>query len=288
MGNIFRSTIGFEGDKQLSIAKPAKSETMVIGGMEAIAYCLAYNVGSRSNLILPIIIPCLGTTGKNTKEVVSFKQFGRADKPIANIFYTPNQELLNDISFRQHNIAKSYDDLTHVGKINELPNLKQDILTLWEEAIPLLLNEKYNYGYYTYWLKYLRDKPRKADIRDCKYSLARPVLSFVLKFHQDHFSLAAELSVDGNFVKFDYKPHLFVFDEITGLCYLMASVQDDNLLMWVLAHNKRLTVLKEHFTEFHNTFLAQVSSHYPVMFNDPKSKKAIPYSFEMICDEILK
>ncbi len=29
----------------------------------------------------------------------------------------------------------------------------------------LTLNEKYNYRYYTYWLKYLKDKPRKADMR---------------------------------------------------------------------------------------------------------------------------
>ena len=286
-GNIFKSTIGFEGDKQLSIKEPAKAEAVVIGGQETIAYCLAYNVGSRSNLILPIIIPCLGLTSKNNKEVVSFKQFGRADKPISNMSLTANQALLNDISIKQYEIAQAYDDLAHEGKMNEFPKLKQDILTLWEQAMPLLLNEKYNCGYYTYWLKYLRDKPRKADIRDCKYSLERPVLSFVLKFHQDHFSFAAIVSVNGSPLKFNYKPHLFVFDDITELCYLMPSVQDDNLLMWVLSNNKRLTILKEHFAEFHDTFLAKISSFYLVLYTDPKSKKTVPYSFEMISKEII-
>ena len=162
------------------------------------------------------------------------------------------------------------------------------MLVLWEQAIPLLINEKYNYGYYTYWLKYLRDKPRKADIRDCRYSLERPVLSFALKYHQDHFSLTAVLSIDGNPLKFDYKPHLFVFDDTTELCYLMASVQDDNLLMWLLANNNRLTILKEHFNEFHHTFLAMVSAYYTVLFTDPNTKKAVPYNFEVVSNEIVK
>jgi hypothetical protein len=238
-------------------------------------------------LILPIIIPCLGTTSKNNKEVVSFKQFVRADKPIGNISYTPNQELLNTIGIKQHTIAKDYDDLSHEEKKHQLVELKADMLDLWEQAIPLLLKEKYNYGYYTYWLKYLRAKPRKADIRDCRYSLERPVLSFALKYHQDHFSLTAVLSVHGNPLKFDDKPHLFVFDEITELCYLMASVQDDNLLMWLLSNNNLLTILKEHFNEVHNTFFAMLSTYYTVLFNDPKSKKTVPYNFEMISNEII-
>jgi hypothetical protein len=71
------------------------------------------------------------------------------------------------------------------------------------------------------------------------------------------------------------------------LCYLMPLVQDDNLLNWILAHNKRLTILKEHFVEFHDVFLAKVSAYYTVLFIDPQSKKAVPYRVEMIIDEII-
>jgi len=38
--------------------------------------------------------------------------------------------------------------------------------------------------------------------------------------------MVAIVTVDGNALQFKYKPHLFVFDEITELGYLMASVQD--------------------------------------------------------------
>jgi hypothetical protein len=286
-GNIFKSALGFKGDKFLSIKQPSSIVNAVSGGKEAIAYCLAYNVGNQSNSHLPVLIPCLGITSKSNKDVVSFKQFGRRDKPIIKIAYTPNQQKLNDISFQQYEIVKRINSSSGEGKNHEMVEAKQAMLTLWEQVIPLLLNEKYNYRYYTYWLRYLKDKPRKTDMRDCKYSLERPVLSFLLKFHQDHFSLTAIVSINGNALKFDYKPHLFVFDDITGLCYLMATVQDDNLLMWMLSNNGRLTVMKEHFVEFHNTFLAKLNSCYTVSFSDAVAKKIVPYNFEIITDQII-
>ena len=89
-------------------------------------------------------------------------------------------------------------------------------------------------------------------------------------------------------LKFNYKPHLFVFDETTELCYLMPSVQDDDLLMWMLSYNNRLTILKEHFTEFHNTFLEKLSSCYTVSFTDTQTKKMIPYNFEMVYNELVR
>jgi hypothetical protein len=287
-GNIFKSAIGFKGDQHLSIKEPGIIANAVSGSKEAIAYCLAYNVGNQSNSHLPILMSCLGVTSKSNKEMVSFKQFGRREKPITNIVYTANQQQLNDISFQQYEIVKRISSSSGEGKKHEMVEAKQAMLTLWEQAIPLLLNEKYNYRYYTYWLRYLKDKPRKTDMRDCKYSLERPVLSFLLKFHEDHFSLTAIVSVNGNALKFDYKPHLFVFDEITRLCYLMVSVQDDNLLMWMLSNNRRLTVMKEHFVEFHDTFLAKLNSCYTVLFSDPIAKKFVPYNLKIVTDPIIK
>jgi hypothetical protein len=286
-GNIFKSTIGFEDIDKFPLVKPAMVTTLPTGGQQVIAYCLTYNVGSHSNLHLPILMPCLGVTSKHNEEVVSFKQFNRRDKPITGVTYNVNQQQLNEISTQQYDISIRHYGLTGDGKKQEAAKAKHEMLNLWERAIPLLLNEKYNYRYYTYWFKYLKDKPRKADMRNCRYSLERPVLSFILKFHQDHFSFVAVVSVNGRSLKFNYKPHLFVFDETTELCYLMPSVQNDDLLMWVLSGNKRLTVLREHFKEFHNTFLNNVSSFYPVLFIDPKSQKAVPYSFANISNEII-
>ncbi|MDP9076435.1 MAG: hypothetical protein M3O71_03345 [Bacteroidota bacterium] len=97
-------------------------------------------------------------------------------------------------------------------------------------------------------------------------------MSFIIKFHQVHFSFVAVVAVNGKHLKFNYKPQLFAFDDPTELCYLMPSVQDDDLLMWVLSDNKRLTVLRQHFKEFHTTFLAKVSSYYAVLLSIPNLK----------------
>jgi len=287
-GNIFKSSIGFEESNLPSIKVVAKQEIPVEGSKEAIGYCLAYNLGYNTSTILPLLVSCLGVTSKNNNDMVSFKQFSIPDKPIQDFAYTTNQDLLNEICFKLNDIAKAYDGLDGEAKRKGLSGLKQSVLTLWEQAIPLLLNEKYNFRYYTYWLKYLKERPRKGDIKNCSYSLERPALSFVLKFHQDHFSLSSVVTVDGKLLKFDYKPHLFVFDEITKLCYLTRSVQDDDLLMWMLAHNNRLTILREHFKEFQSSFLEKISACYPVSFLDPSTKKAVPYRFELISNELIQ
>jgi hypothetical protein len=286
-GNIFKPDIGFEDNKHLLLHEPiARPETIKTSNRQVIAYCLGYSFAGYYSSQLPVLMTCLGLTGKDDKKVVSFRHFIRKDKPANNIDYTSNQQLLNEISARQCALAQSYDELPRNERELEISKIKRAMLDLWQQALPLLVNEKYTYWYYTYWLRYQRAKPRKADMHICNYATDPPVLSFLLKFHQDHFSFIAVVSVNRKALKFEYKPHFFVFDENTDLCYLMASVQDDDLLMWVLSNNKRLTILKEHFAEFHQKFLDRLSSCYTVLFMDHKSKKTVPYNFEVISSQL--
>jgi len=284
-GNIFKSSIGFAEREKFSLITPAKTLASTVGGQGAIAYCMAYNLGEH-HVHLPILMACLGVTSKQGNDIVSFKQFNHQKKLIPNVSYTANQQMLNEISLQQHDIAKRQYGMAGEEKKQEAQNLKQEMLTLWEQAIPILLNERYNYSYYTYWLRYLRTKPRKSDMRDCKYSLDRPVLSFQLKMYQDYFALEAIMTVNGSTLHFKNKPPLFVFDKTTGLIYLMSSVQDDDVLRWMLSHNNRLTILKQHFKEFQNSFLGELSSYYSVNFIDPQSKKIVPYDFKAVLDHL--
>jgi len=284
-GNIFKSNIGFAERERFSLTAPTKTLAFPTGGQEAIAYCMAYNLGEH-HVHLPILMACLGVTSKQGNDIVSFKQFNHQKKLIPNVSYTANQQMLNAISLQQHDIAKRQYGMAGEEKKQESQSLKQEMLTLWEQAIPLLLNERYNYSYYTYWLRYLRSKPRKSDMRDCKYSLEIPVLNFQLKMYQDHFALEAIVTVNGNPLQFKNKPPLFVFDKATDLIYLMASVQDDDLLRWMLLHNNRLTILKQHFREFQDTFLAELSTFYPVHFINPNSKKTVPYDFKLTLNHL--
>jgi hypothetical protein len=117
----------------------------------------------------------------------------------------------------------------------------------------------------------------------CEFSTDKPVLGFVLKFHGDHFSLTAEVTVNGDLLELDRKPHFLVFDHRNNRWYLMQTVQDDDLLMWLLSKNKRLTILNPHFIEFHHTFLEQVSRCYDVVFVNASGKKK-----KYVLDDVLK
>lgn len=124
---------------------------------------------------------------------------------------------------------------------------KQEIFELWQKALPLLADYPYNQSYHLYWLKYLREKPLKMFMRDCRYSMERPTLTFQLTFHKDHFSLSVNVIVGSKAIIVDHKPHLFVFDEQSHTCFLMNSIQDDDLLIWMMDNNNKITILKEHF-----------------------------------------
>lgn len=229
-------------------------------------------------------MPCLGIADKHNKQLSSFLQFVTKRKPNTNGPFTANQKSLSEISLKQHEIAKNYDGLPGKEARSGMVVAKRDLFGLWREAFPLLVQEKFCYTYYLYWLKFLNDKPRKAAMRICRFSEDKPVLSFLLKFHGDHFSLVAEVTVNGEVLVLDRKPHFFVFNDKTGLCYLMQSVQDDDLLMWIHSNNKRLTVLKEHFFEFHHTFLDQLSRCYGVNFMNVSGKKK-KYVFNDLVEE---
>jgi hypothetical protein len=282
-GNIFRPDIGFTDNKHLSIKEQAVPATIFSGNREVMAYCLCYSFGTYYSVHLPVVIPCLGITGKNNKQVISFLQFSTRKKPVGNFAYTSNQRILNEISLKQHELAKTYDQSTGDEKRSTLPAVKEQLLGLWHEAIPLLAEEKFCYTYYLYWLKFLHDKPRKAVMRPCGFSADKPVLSFVLKSHGDHFSFTAEVRINGDLLEISRKPHFFVFDDKNSGCYLMQTVQDDDLLMWVLSNNKRLTILNPHFIEFHHAFLDQVSRCYDVVFINASGKKK-----KYVLDDVLK
>jgi hypothetical protein len=82
------------------------------------------------------------------------------------------------------------------------------------------------------------------------------------------------------------KVNLFMYDEVKELIYLMASVQDDELLIWLSYERYRITILKVYFREFHHTFLARLSDHYEVLFSHSGSKKIIPYDFVTVMKSI--
>jgi hypothetical protein len=283
-GRIFKSASGFVGSQPPAI-KDCITNTSVQRSKEVIAYCVVFNYSTHSNALLPTLVPCLGLTGKDDKQIVSFKQFINKDKPIQKIGYTPNQQRLNEICEQQYAIAEKHDQLPEEGFESERAVLKQEMFELWHIALPLIVTERYTYRYHTFWFKYLKEKPRKSNMYPCKFGQVVPVLSFILRLHKDHFSMIPVIAINGKVMNIKFKPHLFVFDEETDTTYLMPSIKDDELLKWIKAVNSRLTILKEHFEEFYHRLLHKVSLVYEVFYIN-KSGVKTTFSFDAVKKEI--
>jgi hypothetical protein len=140
-GNIFRPNIGFVDDERLAIKeKAATVENSISGNREVIAYCLCYSFGGYYLAHLPVIMPCLGVSGKYHQQLASFLQFSTKRKPV-QFAYTAKQQQLNEISLKQHELARNYDQATNAEKHSTLPSVKAALFELWRQAFPLLTDE---------------------------------------------------------------------------------------------------------------------------------------------------
>lgn len=61
--------------------------------------------------------------------------------------------------------------------------------------------------------------------------MEHPSLTFKLTHHKDYFTLTVDVIVDSKAIRLEHKPHLFVFGEETNTCFLMNSLQEDELLI---------------------------------------------------------
>ena len=289
-GRMFMPGIAFGEDlnfseKMIGLDRDSEGGKMVVG------YCLVYTFGLYHSSHLHMLIPVAGVTGKGGDTIVSFRQFIKEeDDPITDIVFTNVQLLLNKICFAQYAVSIRYEASGMVERIEALSEHKREMLELWKEAIPLLMKERYCYSFKTYasWLSEWDGRPKKSKIEKCSYSDERPIVSFLLKFYGDHFILFTSVTVDGIPIKPDWlKPNLFIYDEGTELNYLMASVQDDDLLIWLSYERYRITILKANFREFHERFLVRLASCYEVLFSHSKYNKRTAYNFEEVMKQCL-
>jgi hypothetical protein len=256
----------------------------------AVGYCLVYTVGFHHSSHLHMLMPFLALTGKDGHTLVGFTQFIKEDDSSArDVEFTKDQLSLNKICFAQYASAMKYESLKDEERIHGLIDHKEKMFALWQKAIPLLRNESHCYSFCTEvsWLKDWDMKPKKSKMERCSYGLERPVVSFSLKFYGSHFIIFTTVRVNGKIIRPSWlKVNLFMYDEVKELIYLMKSVQDDELLIWLSYERYRITILKVHFREFHETFLARLTDHYEVLFSHSGSRKIVPYDFGTVMKSI--
>jgi hypothetical protein len=265
-GSIFRSQIGFPDDPlPLFEAQTDKVLSLKAGNTDIYAFALCFATGPFRNRHFPVLLPFSGITGKDGLKVVSFTKFILPDKQPVPPGHHLHTHQLNELSAAIYKMVKPVSDLEKRDS-KVWRDAKQTVFELWQNALPLLADYPYNQSYHLYWLKYLREKPLKMFMRDCRYSLERPSLTFQLSFHKDYFTFSVAVIVGSKAITVDHKPHLFVFDEQSHSCFLMRSIQDDDLLIWMLENGNKITILKEHFEEFDQSFLKALGDSYKVFY----------------------
>lgn len=280
-GTIYRSGLKFPDDQPPVLASATDQNLAIKPGDTAIyAYALCFATGRFRNRHFPLLLPFLGVTSKDGSKLISFTKFILPDKlPVKDNGHQPRQQL-DGCSKAIYDIVKTLGIAENRNR-NTWTAAKQTVFELWQQVLPILANYPYNQSYHLWWLKYLRERPLKMYMRDCRYSLEVPSLTFDLTYHKEYFNLSVNVIVGSKIIPVTHKPHLFVFDEETHTAFLMNSIQDDELVIWMIDNKNKLTISTDHFKEFDENFLSQLSEKYVVFFFD-RSSKRVSYDYNLV------
>jgi len=269
-------TIRIEKQRERNLPPTRKGNELVLG------YCLVCTC-IRAAYYLPVLIPYLGVTDKPGNKIAQFKEFITDKRSPAKVDYTDSQLFLNDICFELLAVANSMSSLNEdeheQGRV-----LKNRQLELWHKALDGgIASQDFVHSCFAFGFKLLKGKPVKSLLKKCCLAASLPVLSFILKDKGDHFTLHAVITNGNQEIHLNFnKAPLFVASENDAIYYSLATVQDDDLLNWLIGYDNCLTVLKAHFTQFHEQFLKKLSGCYPVYVQMNKAKEKVFYDFEAL------
>lgn len=180
---MFRTQIGFASNPSPVLTKQTDKEfTLQAGNTLVYVYALCYVMGSFRDRHYPLLMPFYGTTSRDGLKVAGFSKFILPGKEPGYNDQHPHRIHLNELSKTMYEAIKPLTSKRATRNQQVWTDTKQTIFELWQEALPLLKDYPYNRSYYLYWLNYLSGRPKKAYLRDCRYSQERPSLIFLPLF----------------------------------------------------------------------------------------------------------
>jgi len=284
-GNIFKAEWGFSLDHyhqfdigMLNEINKDTTNKLVVG------YNVIYTELGLWFSQLPMLMPFFGKTAKHSNQIVAYGHYLRKDKAITeDVVLTENQNALNEISHKMFTQVKSVGRQDNKANVQKWLDAVPILIKLWQKAIPMVFYEPHVYssqgeGHLTW-----NNKPVKSNMSNWRISSEQFVITFNLKGHKDHFILEPVIKSPAKHIAHCRKVPLFLIDAEDHTFYLVHSAQDEALLNWLRISGNKLTVLKEHFIDFHNRFLRQLSECYAVIYQPFNSTKKVAYSlYEVI------
>lgn len=224
-----------------------------------LTYIILY---SSRDKCFPFLLPCVGILNKAGTDIKGFYNFIAGPLKEYNAYLTDEQKELNTLC-----LDMLMETQNQIGSIItcdiEQINCAVNIFNLWKKAIPSLLHQSFVYRYNFYYRVQLKDRPQKGRLQRIYLSRERPYLYFQLIDKGPFYQLEMKVCIKGNILKhFDAISTFFICNDNT--LYFLPSLKDVGITEWMRKCHNRITVFKEHFTEFEKEYLEPLSNNYRI------------------------
>ncbi|UKJ06238.1 hypothetical protein [Solitalea lacus] len=257
---------------------PPASVQSQLAGETIVGYTLAHtNLRSFHSQHYPFLIPFCGKVSKDNSSVVSFETYlqGLAKEPVLQ--YTDEQQVLNAYCMQMQKIAllNQPGGNNLVKETNEEQLARKKLLFgYWQAVLPLIIKQSFTYRHYSYGMKNIKGKPRKHEMHACRFSLDTPQLCFYMHDKGDYYLLHLKVKINNQYADLNNLRIPFFLVDNKNRLYLLSSLLDDELMELFHQSDYKLSILKEHFKVFYETYLVHLSNAYPLtLLGDQKEKK---------------
>lgn len=224
---------------------------------------------SRRNNFLPFLIPCLGRLNKAGTAIKGFNKFLSGIEKENDALLTDEQRALNRVCLDMWRHVEKLGDFAIYKEMSDDDRHRLSILfELWQKAIRLL-QKQYVFKHPFFHTRYLKRSPSKSWIEDIRICQEIPSIQFQLIEKSAFYQLEMKVLLNGKAIKNFTSITAFFIQQEENI-YMLSSQRDAAMSEWMRKSGERITILKQHFTEFENSFLKLLRKYYSVEIVKPQ------------------
>lgn len=252
----------------LNLPVHKKYASPAAGDDKAICYIV---VDSYRKELLPFLVPCLGKLNKAGTAIKGFDKFISGTQKEYEAMLTDDQRTLNKLCFEMYRLVEKQPGSLFADETIEPASLIA-IFDYWKKVFSLLQHQPFVYSYTIYRQRDLKYQPSKSRISPVHIMNDTPALHFHLADKGVLFGLTLNATVQGKLLKNAGTDTFFFLCQGENLC-LLSSVRDAAIAEWMNKSGGCISIFKEHFKEFENSYLKQIRESYPVQVIGTTKKK---------------
>lgn len=255
------------GELDAVMALPAKQSPLNERPKD-ISICYILMVSRRNNF-LPFLIPCLGRLNKAGTAIKGFNKFLSGVEKENDTLLTDEQRALNRVCLDMWRHVEKHGDIKIFESMSDDDRHRLSILfELWQKAISLL-QKQYVFKHPFFFTRYLKGRPSKSYIEDIRICQERPSIQFQLIDKGAFYQLEMNVLLNRKAMK-NFEPITAFFIQQEENIYMLSSQRDAAMSEWMRKQGNRITIFKQHFSEFESSFLKLLNKYYSVEIIKPR------------------